>query len=114
MPEGARRSAQHTGPLGCETRSGCWANSRPIADRVLSGTLMDMPRDQKEAFPLLPLQRSHVAPLSFREGTPVAPGATPGAGIELASGNSNHVLSLCNPKSTLLCPMGPSIPGSSP
>ena len=103
MPgEGARRSAQHSGPLGYETRSGCWAKSRQMAERLVVSTMMDMPLDQRVASPFPGLQRPHVVPLGFREGMPILSGAITGAitgaGIELASGNSSHVFSLCNPK----------------
>ena len=74
---------------------------------------MDMPLGQRVDYPLPGLQRPQVAPLGFTEGTPIASGGTLGASIELASENSSHVFLLCNPKSTFMCPMGPSIPGSS-
>ena len=103
--EGAQRSAQDSGPLGFETRSGYWAKSRPLAERVVGSTPMDIPLDQRAASLLPEIQRPHVAPLGFREGMAIASGILPGAGIELASGNSSHVFLIRNPKRALLSPI---------
>ena len=97
--EGPWRSAQHAGHLGSETRSGCWAKSRQMAERVVGGTLLYTALDQRADSRSPGLQRPHVAPLVFRKGTANASGATPGSGIELTYGNSSQVFSLVNPKS---------------
>ena len=53
MPEeGAQRSAQYSGFLDCETRSGCWSKSRPMAERIVGGTLMDTALDKRAASPV--------------------------------------------------------------
>lgn len=99
---GPGRSAQYVGRLGCEPCSGCWAKSGPMTERVVGGTLMDTPLEQRAASPLPRLQRPQVAAFNTRKGDGFAPGATPGAVTQLVSENSNRVPALQSKEHTLV------------
>ena len=54
-----------------------------MAERVLDGTLMDMPLDRRTSSAVPGLQLHHVARFCFREIADFASAATPGAVIDL-------------------------------
>ena len=59
---------QQTGrSLGCEPCTGCWPRSRPMAERVVDGTLVDMSLDWRATFTVPALLHPQVARFCSRE-----------------------------------------------
>ena len=67
--------------LGWEPRTGCWP--RPMAERVVDGTLMDTSIDRRTSSMVPGLQLHHVARFCSRELASFASAATPGVVIDL-------------------------------
>ena len=55
------------GALGYKPRTGYWLKYRPMAEKVVDGTLMDTPLGQRASSAVPGLQRPHVATFCSRE-----------------------------------------------